>query len=173
MNEKTFLVILAIISVVVFGATSFFQEKDQVVEDSLPELAMGKNFANEGSTLNPLRFSGQQQDLGAVTLWVEPVVVVPAEKIVFQVSMDTHSVNLEYDFTQVMSLTDSLEIKYAATEWDGGRGGHHLSGRLVFKPIGEQELLAKNINQQLVADLYSMNLDVQGVDEQSAFFVWD
>ena len=55
----------------------------------------------------------------------------------FAVGLETHTVELDYDFAALSSLTVDRRT-YAAQRWEGGRGGHHLSGILVFPPLPPQ-----------------------------------
>ncbi|MDO8560356.1 MAG: hypothetical protein Q7S23_04995, partial [bacterium] len=52
----------------------------------------------------------------------------------FAVNLETHTVELDYDFAAISALTVDGRI-LAALRWEGGRGGHHLSGTLVFPPL--------------------------------------
>ena len=77
---------------------------------------------------------------------------------IFEVSLDTHSVDLDFNFTKIIVLKDDLGNLYPALEWTGGQSGHHLSGDIIFPAISEQ---AKSIELQ-------MN-DINGVDR---IFEW-
>jgi hypothetical protein len=52
---------------------------------------------------------------------------------VFQVAMDTHSVDLDgYDLLQLARLRTDQGIEVAPSRWDAPKGGHHRSGTLSF-----------------------------------------
>lgn len=74
--------------------------------------------------------SDQQAD---VTVTVTPA-IVDTGQTTFDVAFNTHSVELDYDFAAVSSLAAGGQRR-AAIAWVGGRGGHHLQGRLVFPPL--------------------------------------
>ena len=50
----------------------------------------------------------------------------------FHVALNTHAVELDYDFASIASLRDDNGNEYRAAEWDGPRGGHHVAGVLRF-----------------------------------------
>ena len=87
----------------------------------------------------------QPPELETVTLLVEPrqnegggleIEVKPAGvkdgKLLFSVALNTHSVDLSYDYAALASLKDDQGREYPALAWEGGKGGHHLEGTLVF-----------------------------------------
>ena len=50
--------------------------------------------------------------------------------------LDRFSVDLDFDLTKISYLLDDKNNKYVPASWDGGSGGHHLSGTLYFsEPI--------------------------------------
>ena len=54
----------------------------------------------------------------------------------FQIVLDTHSVELDYDFLEAVSLFDEQGKKYKAISWEGSPpGGHHREGILTFRSI--------------------------------------
>ena len=68
---------------------------------------------------------------GAVTVEVTPGGAVDG-KLAFTVRPTTHYVNLNYDFKSLAALKDDLGRTYTALAWEGGNGGHHVSGTLSF-----------------------------------------
>lgn len=61
--------------------------------------------------------------------------------VVFDVSMDTHSVDLDrIDLGKLATLKDDGGTTYQATSWNAPAGGHHRSGTLTFPtfPLLEQ-----------------------------------
>jgi hypothetical protein len=54
----------------------------------------------------------------------------------FKVALNTHSVNLNFDVTEVSVLRCDQGQEYTPTMWDGsGPGGHHRSGVLKFAAL--------------------------------------
>lgn len=50
----------------------------------------------------------------------------------FEISLDTHSVDLSMDLVKLSTLTTDTGIEVDATNWDAPLGGHHVSGKLIF-----------------------------------------
>ena len=66
------------------------------------------------------------------------VEVTPIDKInwSFEVVMNTHSIELGEDLTQVSVLVDEDGNEYKPVEWRGDPpGGHHRAGTLIFGEI--------------------------------------
>lgn len=62
----------------------------------------------------------------------------PGVSIKLLISMNTHSVNLNFDMLEVSKLVDSNGETFLPTEWQGpAGGGHHRSGTLIFLDIPE------------------------------------
>lgn len=54
----------------------------------------------------------------------------------FNIVLDTHSVELDYDLIKVVSLFDNQDKEYKPVSWEGSPpGGHHREGILNFSPI--------------------------------------
>ena len=55
------------------------------------------------------------------------------QALVFNVAMDTHSVDLDsYDLKTLSVLRDGQKNEFAPVSWDAPPGGHHRSGTLTF-----------------------------------------
>jgi hypothetical protein len=75
-------------------------------------------------------------DEGSVTVAVTPAGGT-ADTLIFDVSMNTHSVELDHDMTKIASLRDDQGRTYAVKDWNGAAGGHHREGSLTFEvPAG-------------------------------------
>lgn len=81
------------------------------------------------------------------------------EKNIFAVALNTHSVELDFDFTSIISLKDDLGKEYEALEWTGNRGWHHVSGDIIFPKL---DTSAKRVELIVVG--------VGGVDRK---FAWE
>lgn len=80
--------------------------------------------------------------------------------LAFQVTMDTHSVDLDqYDLGKLVTLRDDAGNEYAPTAWLSAPGGHHREGTLKF-PVPESLTQGKARSIQLVLR------DVAGVGER-------
>ncbi len=54
----------------------------------------------------------------------------------FEVALNTHSVDLSYDYQAIATLSSDAGEKVQAAKWDGPTsGGHHVSGTLSFPAL--------------------------------------
>lgn len=106
-----------------------------------------------------MTYAPKIDDQNEVKVEVVPVSLGTGSEVNFKVVLETHSVELDYDMRGISVLLDDQGIKYQPLSWSGGRGGHHLSGNLIFPKIstGTKEL-------ELVM------LGVSGVDRK---FKWE
>ncbi|MDP2917150.1 MAG: hypothetical protein Q8O16_04385 [Dehalococcoidia bacterium] len=85
------------------------------------------------STAKPTNGLVQSSEGGSVTIDVKWL-GLRDNALIFDVSMDTHSVNLDvYDFKKQALLRDSEGKEYRATVWESPPGGHHREGTLGFE----------------------------------------
>lgn len=62
--------------------------------------------------------------------------ITPLSANEFQIAMDTHSVDLDFDLVQISTLYDDFGNSYKPIKWEGSEpGGHHRSGILGFPAI--------------------------------------
>lgn len=78
--------------------------------------------------------------------------------MVFSVYLNTHSVDLSYDFKEIINAEDDQNNVYEAIGWTGRKGGHHLRGQIEFEPISQ--------NAQKIL------LVIEGIDGQKEVFEW-
>lgn len=96
---------------------------------------------NEGVSAAPLSYSldkvpvnglDQNSTGGAVSIDVKWL-GIENDKLVFDVSMNTHSVNLDqYDLGKLSVLLDEQGNQYIPSSWESAPGGHHRKGTLTF-----------------------------------------
>ncbi|HKZ35905.1 MAG TPA: hypothetical protein VJ242_04265 [Patescibacteria group bacterium] len=98
----------------------------------------------------PIALETKIINLGQVEVSVVPQDVVADKPVVFKLDFTTHSIDLDYDLTQVVSAQDDRGNTYIVSSWSGGSGGHHLQGELTLAPLqsGVKQLILsfKNIN---------------------------
>ena len=68
---------------------------------------------------------------GGVTIQMTPAGTA-SNDLVFSAVLNTHSVDLNYDYRTLATLRDDQGHTYPATGWEGGSSGHHPTGKLVF-----------------------------------------
>ena len=72
----------------------------------------------------------------SVSVEVKPVQLRPGQPARFEVKMNTHSVELDYDMVVVSTLVDDNGTTYQPLQWSGAQpGGHHRSGTLIFPDL--------------------------------------
>ena len=77
----------------------------------------------------------QTNDEAMVTVEVTPLNLSDqsAATLDFKIALNTHSVDLGYDLTQIATLSNDAGEKVQPTQWDGPTGGgHHRAGPLSF-----------------------------------------
>lgn len=148
MNSKAFFFILLILGgAVVFGLN--VKQKQETLSTVLP---------NTVENLETIGLSSQTKTMGEVDVEIIPISVEPEKEVVFELSLNTHSVELNYDYMEIVTLTDDLGNSYKPVKWTGGSSGHHLNGKLVFPPFSKQ---AKELT-----------LTLNGVDNKIEIFNW-
>lgn len=106
----------------------------------------------------PSQYITQTKPMGAVDVRITPVSLVAGQPMVFKLAVDTHSVELDYNWLEVASLKDNSGNTLKPSEWTGGNSGHHLSGNLIFPK-------AKKPPKELT-------LTLTGIDNQIETFIW-
>ena len=80
----------------------------------------------------------QTEDEAMVTVAVTPLNLndKSVATLDFKIALNTHSVDLGYDLTQIATLSNDAGEKVQPTKWDGPTsGGHHVSGMLSFPAL--------------------------------------
>lgn len=103
-------------------------------------------------------FASQTDSQAEVTMEVTPKSLEVDKEAVFQVTLNTHSVELDKDLAQISILMDDKGVKYQAVSWAGGTGGHHLSGDLTFPKISDRAT--------------SVELKISGIGGVERIFRW-
>ena len=118
-------------------------------------------FPNTSGTSDLARMDEQ----GAVIVEVTPLNLgTPADTLEFDVSMNTHSVDLSMDLAQLATLTTDTGVTVQASKWDATPGGHHVSGKLVFPAMQD--------GKSILEGTAKLTLTVVNVDASSRVFEW-
>ena len=127
--------------------------------------------AEPSSSAQPPEQAGSQEMLrsdaqGAITFDVEPTNLSnPGAELTFEISMDTHSVDLSMDLADLATLTTNNGNMVQASLWDAPRGGHHVSGMLSFP--------ASVDGKPLLDGATTLTLTIKDVDAPERVFTWD
>ena len=103
---------------------------------------------------------------GAVTVIVKPLDLNSSpDKLRFDVTLDTHSIDLSMDLAALATLTTDTGISVPAALWDAPLGGHHVSGTLSFpSSLGGKPILD---------GASKLTLIIKDVDASERIFAWD
>lgn len=91
----------------------------------------------------------KSNDGGGLSIEATPIDFSFGKPIQFEIVFDTHQGDLDFDLTRQSVLIDDFGNTYLPLEWQGGSGGHHLSGTLTFplqkEGIKQFKLIIKNV----------------------------
>lgn len=102
---------------------------------------------------------------GAVTVSVTPLNLTnPSEQLKFDISLETHSVDLSMDLAALSTLTTDTGLTVQATTWDAPRGGHHVQGTLIFPATQDGKSILEGASK--------VTLSITNVDAPTRVFEW-
>lgn len=103
---------------------------------------------------------------GAVTVVVKPLELDSSQDTLsFEVTLDTHSIDLSMDLAALATLTTDTGMTVLAARWDAPLGGHHVSGILAFPSSIEGKTILDGASQ--------LTLIIKDVDTAERVFTWD
>jgi hypothetical protein len=119
-------------------------------------------FPNAGDKEEWMRTDEQ----GAVVFVVTPLNLgTPADTLEFDVSMNTHSVDLSMDLAQLSTLTTDNGVSITPVKWDATPGGHHVNGTLIFPAMQNGNSILEGTSK--------FTLTIINVDAASRVFEWE
>ncbi len=89
----------------------------------------------------------------------------PSGTLDFEVAMNTHSVDLSMDLSQLATLTTDTGISVQANAWDAPGGGHHVSGKLTFP--------ATKDGKPILDGATKITVTILNVDAPTRTFEWE
>lgn len=102
---------------------------------------------------------------GAVVIEVTPLNLDSAtDTLEFDVSMNTHSVDLSMDLAQLATVTTDTGLTVQASKWDATPGGHHVPGKLIFPALQDEKSVLDGAGK--------LTLIIVNVDASSRVFEW-
>ena len=85
---------------------------------------------------NSEKWETKTDEQASITVMVTPLDLSPQSiEWKFNITMDTHSVELDQDLVAISILTDGRGNEYKPIRWDGPVSDHHREGVLIFNPI--------------------------------------
>jgi hypothetical protein len=107
----------------------------------------------------------QTDSQGAISVEITPEdLKTIGDSLVFDVSLNTHSIDLSMDIAQLSTLTTDTGAIIQATTWDATRGGHHVSGKLIFNTVVD--------GKNLLDGVKGFTITITGLDVPSRQFSW-
>lgn len=184
-HQAFFLVLLIAMTLLSFGFSTFFTLAEQDVNPAIifpaqPEPRsqdVSSNLQTAQPTIVPDRqlakFDGQAarqlsktaDNQEQVTVTVRPLNLAGSEETLkFEVSMDTHAVDLNMDLAASASLIADNGDTVQAILWDAPRGGRHVTGTLVFP--------ASLNGKPLLQGVKKLTLTIKNVAATERVFTW-
>ncbi|MBI2031716.1 MAG: hypothetical protein HYT08_03820 [Candidatus Levybacteria bacterium] len=97
----------------------------------------------------PRSFEPIEDNQGEVVVKVTPKRLSSKENVEFNISLSTHSVDLDYSLKDISLIEDDKGNEYKPISWSGGKGGHHLEGILIFPPFLNKTMFVRLIIKQI------------------------
>lgn len=151
------------------AADAGINSKAAVIEPAA-EAAEGESNSGNSSGITmslAMPASTLVDDQGAVEVAVTPLAEASAEsgRLVFEVSMNTHSVDLSMDLADLALLETDNGLSLPAAAWSGG-SGHHVTGSLEFE-------LPQGAEMDQLAQAARWILTIRQVDAAQRVYEWD
>lgn len=107
----------------------------------------------------------QTDTQGAITVEITPENLdQPGDTLIFDVILDTHSIDLSMDLAQLATLTTDSGTTIQALNWDAPRGGHHVTGKLSF---------STSLNgTKVIEGAKSFSIIISNLDVPTRQFLW-
>lgn len=130
MTKKYFIIIAFALILAIFVGLQLLNKSDGNQESPLPALSE--------SVAQTLDLETQINNEGPVTVTIIPHKSASAGTLEFEITLETHSVELNEDLVKAVVLIADNK-NYEPIAWDGDPpGGHHRKGILRFAPISPQ-----------------------------------
>lgn len=127
-----------------------------------PQPAPVSTESSSASSDAPTRVDQQ----GAIIVEVTPLNLnAPAETLKFDIVLTTHSIDLSMDLATLATLTTDTGVTVQASLWNAPRGGHHVSGKLIFP--------ATKDGKSILEGAAKLTLTIVNLDAPSRLFEWE
>jgi len=130
------------------------------------ELIGGEELSKQADAQPPSQVLSRVDRQGEVEVVVTPMDIGDGSDgvIRFEVTMNTHSVDLSMDLARLSNLATDLGVRLDAESWTGG-SGHHVSGQLDFPEYTPD-------GTPLIGDAKEIILTIRDIDAPERVFVW-
>jgi|SRR3989338_34930 len=137
MTKIQLFVTVGIVAAIVTGAYFLTIERGDIQDEFID-----RGNRHEVAEQNKI-FETKIYEKGEITVSVRPLTLSPsASEWEFEVTLDTHSIELNNDMKNSSFLVDNEGNIYQAANWEGDPpGGHHRSGVLKFQPLPSSKVI--------------------------------
>lgn len=99
-------------------------------------LALSTDTLADGNQQSPMILQAQTKSEAQVEIKVAPVSITDGDQWKFDITLDTHTVDLGQDLMENAFIVDGSGKVYRPISWQGDLpGGHHRQGILLFNAI--------------------------------------
>ncbi|OGJ05939.1 hypothetical protein A2554_00955 [Candidatus Nomurabacteria bacterium RIFOXYD2_FULL_35_12] len=124
----------------------------------IKQVAPVANQVNQ-QTITKQTWETKTEEQADVTVVVTPIdLSLNSKEWIFDVGMNTHSVELDQDMTKIAILVEDQGKEYKPISWEGPVGGHHREGMLIFN--------------QITPNPKSVELKISNIGDVVRSFVW-
>ncbi len=152
MTRKQLFTTISIVAIVFAGVYFLTREMER------PQ-GVYSDRGNRHEVAPSVSYKTQKDEQSSVTVEVKPLELSPsAAQWTFEVTLDTHSVELDDDMAASAFLVDDAGKEYQAIAWEGDPpGGHHRKGILKFQSFSQTNVV---------------QLRIRGIGETEKVFEW-
>lgn len=109
--------------------------------------------------------SAKSDEQGNITVKITPLNLNnPDDTLDFEVTMDTHSVDLNMDLAPMASLSNDFNWTVQAVQWEAPRGGHYVTGKLSFP--------ARYDGDSMLVAMARVTIAIENLDAPERLFTW-
>lgn len=127
--------LLIIIILVLTGFVFFNKNREKVLVRDQKNEPSPVQVQNNQKEQSAKKYETKKNEDEEVVVEVTPLVLSDSSDTKFSVVLNTHTVDIDKDVKNVSVLIDDKGKEYNPKSWDGGIGGHHLEGTLIFLPL--------------------------------------
>ena len=171
MNRKLILSLCTLLALAISlaacaSATPTPAPQAQPTAGNAPASGAGSTEANSNPSAGSDQALARTDAQGAVEFTVTPLnLTTPGATLDFDVSMNTHSVDVSWDLAAQSRLKTDTGLEVKGLSWPVG-GGHHYEGQLTFP--------AKIADgQALLEGAKTLTLIIRNTDVAERMFVWE
>ncbi|OGO65145.1 MAG: hypothetical protein A2029_16915 [Chloroflexi bacterium RBG_19FT_COMBO_47_9] len=157
---------LHILLVIVLGLTLMACGPAKIGNPPNSGIASAKSLPTSSQSQTGHDDLARTDNQGAVTINVQPLNLdSPGDSLNFEVSMNTHSVDLSMDLATLATLTTDNGNSVQGISWDGPRRGHHVSGTLSFP--------SSIAGIPILDGAIKLTMMISNIDVPERIFTWD